>query len=310
VISVIVPVYNGAHVVPRTLPAMLAQEEPAEWLFVDDGSTDDTGEVLAGLVSNGADASGATCRVLSHPANRGRAAARNTGLDAAHGALLLFLDADVAPAPGYLTAMRRSLERQGVVGAVGRLAYTDVDAADPYHRYLRSSRRGVRGHDPAAPLPWRNFLLGVGGVRAEAARAVGPFDAALSYGEDLEYACRLGRRYPDGLRWVPEAVGLLHDLGTLDTALAKMAEFGEANLPALVARYPELEGRIGVDVVRGGAGARGAAQRALLRPGLAHAVRAVLPHLPPGLSDFAVRYLLGFTLAESYGRGLRSGRSG
>lgn len=304
-ISVIVPVYNGAHVLAESVPAMLAQKVPAQWLFVDDGSTDDTAERLAELTASGPAAGGATVEVLRHDVNRGRAAARNTGLDAATGELVAFLDADVAPAPGYLDALSRTLAQPGVIAAVGRLQFAS-DPADPYHRYLASPLRGPSRHAPGEPLPWRFFLTCVAAVRAEAARAVGGFDESITYGEDLDVAARLSRRAPEGLRYAPDAVGRMHDLGDLTTALAKLREFGRDNLPAMIARYPELARQTGVDVVHSAAGARGLAARLLLRPRLAGLVRRVLPGLPGVLSDYAVRYLLGYTLAVSYREGLQA----
>jgi glycosyltransferase involved in cell wall biosynthesis len=300
VLSVVVPVYNGAHVLPKTVPAMLGQEEPAEWLFVDDGSTDDTAAVLAHLLAVAPAAVGATARVLTHPQNRGRAAARNTGVAAAGGDLLVFLDADVAPAPGYLAALRRTAGAPGAVAARGRLVFAEADPRDPYHRYLSSPLRGVRGLAPGAPVPWRHFLLCVVAVRAGAVREAGSFDEAVTYGEDLEYACRLARSYPQGLRYAPDAVAAMHDLGDLETALAKMREFAGGNLPRLIARHPEVAAQVGLDRVAPEAGLRGRLARLVLRAPVARLVRSVLPTLPAGLSNFAIRYLLGYTLVASY----------
>ncbi|HLT47432.1 MAG TPA: glycosyltransferase [Rubricoccaceae bacterium] len=299
-ISVIVPVYNGAHVLPKTVPAMLAQDEPAEWLFVDDGSTDDTAAVLAGLLAAGPAAPGATARVLTHPTNRGRAAARNTGVAAAHGDLLVFLDADVAPAPGYLAALRDVSGATGAPAAVGRLTFAEVDPRDPYHRYLASPLRGVRDRAAGAPVPWRHFLLCVAAVRADAFREAGPFDEGITYGEDLEYACRLARRHPDGLRYAPGAVAAMYDLGDLGTALAKMREFAGGNLPRMVRAHPEVAEQVGLHRVAPGAGLRGRLARLALSAPVARLVRRVLPALPPRLSDYAVRYLLAHTLVSAY----------
>lgn len=303
-ISVVVPVYNGAHVLPKTVPAMQAQSEPAEWLFVDDGSTDGTAAVLAALLDAPLAAPRATVRVLTHAQNRGRSAARNTGVAAAGatdgGDVLVFLDADVAPSPGYLAALRAVAMQPGAVAARGELAFAEADRCDPYHRYLASPLRGVRGHAAGAPVPWRHFLLCVVAVRAEVVREAGLFDEAITYGEDLEYACRLARRHPSGLRFAPSAVGTMYDIGNLDTALAKMREFAGGNLPHLLARYPEVAVQVGLDRIGPEAGLRGRLARLVLRSPVARLVRRVLPALPVGLSDYAVRYLLGYTLVASY----------
>jgi len=258
------------------------------------------------LLTLGFAAPGSSFRVLRHEANRGRAAARNTGINAARGDFLLFLDADVAPEPGYLGAMVRALGRPGVAAAVGRALPAEIERGNPYQHYLASPLRGPRKRSGGL-LGWKHFLFCVAGVRREAAEAVGPLDEAVGYGEDLEYGHRLSFRFPDGLRYVPEAVGRMYALGTLDTALDKMQEFGRDNLPRLVRRYPELALETGVDVVdsaRGRGGLHAFALRALLRPWLASGLRRTLPALPPVVSDVAVRYLLGYTLARSYREGV------
>ncbi len=87
-ISVIVPCYNAAQWISRCWAHLSRQTfQDFEVLFVDDGSTDNTREVLAAL---GPDA---RIRVLPSP-HGGVAVARNVGIDAARGRYLFFLDAD------------------------------------------------------------------------------------------------------------------------------------------------------------------------------------------------------------------------
>ena len=306
--SVIVPVYNGAHVLPKTVPAMLAQDEPAQWIFVDDGSSDETHSILEGLVANTPSMNGRTIRLLSHPVNKGRAASRNTGVAAADGDVLAFIDADVAPAAGYLGSLRKTVEQPDAVACVAKLEMVETDLSQPYHRYLASSMRGPQRHDPTNPLPWKYFLTTASCVRTEVLSRIGGFNESISYGEDIELAVRISQNHPDGLRYAPDAVAQLHDHGSLESALATMREFGQNNLPGMVAEHSELAYWTGVDVVDSAAqkSARHAAAWLMLRPGPAWLTRRILPHLPSGLSDYAVRYLLGYTLATSYKAGLRA----
>jgi len=307
-LSVIVPVYNGAHVLPKTVPAMLAQDEPAQWIFVDDGSTDETRSTLERLIADAPRREGCTMEVLFHSENKGRAAARNAGVAVAGGDILAFMDADMAPTKDYLNALVGTMSHPGAVACVARLEMPEVDLSQAYHRYLASSKRGPVKCDPARPLPWKYFLLGLCAADSGAVHEAGAFNESLSYGEDLEFAYRLSQRHPDGLWYTPDATAHLYDIGDLSTALSNMIEFGRDNLPAMVAEYPELARWTGVDVVHSHAEKRlrRAATRLLLRPGLAKATRHILPRLPSGLSDYAVRYLLGYTLATSYQEGLQA----
>jgi hypothetical protein len=149
-------------------------------------------------------------------------------------------------------------------------------------------------------VPWRHFLLGVAAVRASAVHGAGPFDEGVSYGEDLEYACRLARQHPYGLRYAPGAVVTQHDVGDLDTALDKMREFAGGNLPRIVQRHPEAAEQVGLHHVGPAAGLRGRLARLVLRAPVSRLVRRLLPVLPAGLSPYAVRYLLGYTLVAAY----------
>lgn len=301
-LSVVVPMYNAAHVLPTTVPAMLAQRVRAEWIFVDDGSTDETRNVLDALIESERFSADHAIEVLSHGSNKGRAAARNTGRGKATGTTLVFLDADAAPEPGFLECLRRTVEREGVVAAIGRLEMVSEGPEDGFVRYTKWDRRGPSALHANAPTPWKYFLTTASCVRKDVLQSIGDFNEAIRYGEDLELAVRISRHYPSGLHYAPDAVVKLHDLGSLETALANMREFGRDNLPAMVTDYPELAQWTGVDVVASSSDAslRTLATRAILRPGIEKAVRIALPYLPGRLSNYAVRYLLGYALASSY----------
>jgi glycosyltransferase involved in cell wall biosynthesis len=99
-VSVVIPVYNTGLWTCDALDSVLAQTHPAhEIILVDDGSEAATGALL----DRAAAAHPALVQVARHPVNRGLSAARNTGLRAATGALIVFLDSDdVLADPGVL----------------------------------------------------------------------------------------------------------------------------------------------------------------------------------------------------------------
>ena len=98
--TAIIPCYRAAATLRRAVDSALTGA-PADFevLLVDDGSPDDTGALCDELA-----AADPRVRAL-HRANGGAGAARNTGLDAAHGDWVLFLDADDALLPGLWAAL-------------------------------------------------------------------------------------------------------------------------------------------------------------------------------------------------------------
>ena len=103
--SIIVPVYNVQNYLAACVKSVAEQPGPRDWecILVDDGSTDASGQICDVLA---AEIPG--LRVL-HQQNGGLANARNTGLAAAKGEWVLFLDSDDAMAPGLLETLRREL---------------------------------------------------------------------------------------------------------------------------------------------------------------------------------------------------------
>ena len=88
-VSVIIPVYNGEKFVQRAIRSAVDQNFPRkqfEIIVVDDGSTDNTVEVIQPFKN--------FVRILRHEKNMGLAASRNTGIKAARGQYIVNLDAD------------------------------------------------------------------------------------------------------------------------------------------------------------------------------------------------------------------------
>jgi len=108
-VSVVIPVYNGRKTLPACLAGLQRQTHiPDEVIVVDDGSTDGSARVAAQF--------GVT--VLSQE-NAGPGAARNYGARVARGDVILFIDADCAPAPDWVEAMLTAFANPEVAGAKG-----------------------------------------------------------------------------------------------------------------------------------------------------------------------------------------------
>ena len=142
-ISVIIPVKDGAQTLPACLEALLHQDGQQfgvdfEIIVVDDGSRDESANLAAQM----------GVRVVSQ-ANAGPAAARNLGASLAGGQLLAFTDADCIPMPDWLRQMSAPFENELVVGVKGTYAtrerrlvprFVQVEYAHKYERMLRLER--------------------------------------------------------------------------------------------------------------------------------------------------------------------------
>jgi glycosyltransferase involved in cell wall biosynthesis len=147
-ISLVLPTYDRAGALRANLGVMLALRDVAEVIVVDDGSSDDTQAVCERFACE-------RLRVIRHPENRGVAAARNTGIDAAGGEWVLFGEDDCRFPPDYAEALRGEAERHGadiVSAPLLHLDGTDVDAAQLAARAPRRARAPTMDESDVFPL--------------------------------------------------------------------------------------------------------------------------------------------------------------
>ena len=180
-VSVIIPTYNGAKYIKQAVDSVLAQTyDDYEIIVVDDGSTDDTAELLRPY--------GDRITYL-YQENRKLPAARNTGIRAARGQYLAFLDSDDFFLPHKLAAQARCLDERPEVGLVAS-GHQYIDEAG---RLLQESRPWLGR--PAITLESILFggLAPVHAVllRREWFDRVGGFDEQFTYCEDSDLWFRL-----------------------------------------------------------------------------------------------------------------------
>jgi len=105
-LSVVLPNYNHAHLLPRAIAALLAQERPPdEIIVVDDGSTDDSRTVIAQMAARAP-----AIRVLLNDKNLGVVRTQNRALEAATGRYIYLAAADDWVLPGHFKLAIEALE--------------------------------------------------------------------------------------------------------------------------------------------------------------------------------------------------------
>lgn len=211
-LSVVIPTYNRAGVLQRCLRALLAQKVPGvawEIIVVDDGSTDATPEIVQAVAADAP----VPLRYLWQT-NRGPAAARNRGIQAARGRLILMTDSDIIAAPGLLEAHLTAHGRypQPEVAVLGLVRWSPEHPITPFMRWWEGVR--FRYHKLLAnrePVNHTYFYTCNVSAKRQFLLAHGPFDEAFPNAayEDSELAYRLWKH---GLRlvFVPQALAY-HD---------------------------------------------------------------------------------------------------
>jgi glycosyltransferase involved in cell wall biosynthesis len=224
-ISVIIPAYNAADYIGRAIESVLAQtHRPDEIIIVDDGSTDETADVIKRY--------GAAVRYIWQK-NAGPSAARNAGIRAARGEWVAFLDADDEWLPERLQLQLALLNRnRDLVWAAAnfyrcvcwenrRVVCVEPQAAEAllagkeYHdNYFAAYTRQANG--------WTGTMI----VRRDVFEQTGLFYEGLDMGEDLDMWWRIAYRWPQ-IGYISEPVAVYH-LGVPASLMRRHRQDSEA----------------------------------------------------------------------------------
>lgn len=185
-VSVILPTYNRAHLIRRAIDTVLSQTYgDFELIVVDDGSTDDTKEIVKSVQDP-------RLRFVQHTENRGGSAARNTGIGMARGDYIAFQDSDDEWSLDKLARQVETMERSAPeVGVVYSGFWLIHDGRTSYIPYPRISRESGRIH---SELLRENFVTTPSIlVKKASLLKSGLFDERLPRLQDWEIAIRLSK---------------------------------------------------------------------------------------------------------------------
>lgn len=181
--SVIVPVFNYGRYLPQSLGSVLEQTHPpAQVIVIDDGSTDDTPQVMARYAAD------SRVEYVRQP-NMGIAVTQNRGLEMVRHPYVAFLDADDYWLPQKIAAQMAVLQQHADID----LVYTNIeqfispDAVTPERWRIDDANRILAGICSSAVL-----------LRRAAAERIGPFDTTLRRAQYLDWHARAVAL---GLKW-------------------------------------------------------------------------------------------------------------
>jgi len=206
-VSVIIPTFNRANLIGRAIKSVLAQTyRDFELIIVDDGSTDDTRQVVASFADK-------RIRYLRHEHNQGQNPALNTGVRAAKGQFIAFLDSDDEWLPTYLERVLEVFAQDRTMGMVytwtcgvsrnGKLVESN------YYFHLQGSvykEALAQGYIASmdALVVTRECIERLGTV---------PFDPDFVVCQDNDFCLRVAKEFKMGL--IKEPLTIIHsDAGT------------------------------------------------------------------------------------------------
>lgn len=167
-ISVIIPVYNGAPFLPDAVQSVLAQNYPnVEIIVVDDGSHDNIDEVVEALPIN--------VRYFKQ-ANAGASAARNRGVKDASGDFIAFLDVDDLWPDSKLASAIEMFEQN-----------ERLDVVQGYAQLMQFSEQTGRYEYIGNPQESFPHYIGAAVYRNRAFERVGLYDTTLQFAEDTDW---------------------------------------------------------------------------------------------------------------------------
>lgn len=185
--SIIIPTYNRAAFLSKAIDSVLAQTySDWEMIIVDDGSTDNTSEIVGRYTDT-------RIRYI-YQANAERSAARNNGIMHATGEYVCFMDSDEYIDSNRLESLYDSIHKEGRVACY----YTDI-RFEGRETYIR---KGKYFSFPINKDDLINFIIGAPQIccATDILREY-QFNSALSIGEDMELLFRITAYYP--LIYVP-----------------------------------------------------------------------------------------------------------
>ncbi|GAB3319814.1 glycosyltransferase family 2 protein [Haloplanus salinarum] len=234
-VSVVIPAYNRPRKLERALQSVLDQQYSAiEIIVVDDYSSPPIREVLTVE-----DLPSSSIQIIRHDENRGGSAARNTGIDAAEGEYIAFLDDDdewrKTKIDQQVRVFQSASEELGLV-------YTGIEQRDSGGKI-----NGVTRPETPRNIKKRLLLDDFIGtfssimVRSEVPEAVGKLDERFPSWQDWEFYIRVVQSYE--VRAIPDPLVIRHNEG--EQISDNFERKKNTTVPLLIDKYRPLADEYG-----------------------------------------------------------------
>lgn len=237
-VSVVVPIKNAGRTLPFCLPALgRLNPAPTEILLVDNGSSDGG---LAMQEAFSREARAGNVRLLREP-RPGAAAARNAGIRAARGDVIVLMDADCEPEPDWLERLLGPFDEARVGAVAGRVVSAPASSPVELFSALYTLQLPDQPKRSTGWTPWEGgYVTANFSVRADVLKAIGGIDessvGATACGSDYDLCARI---YAHGLdiAYVPGARVRHHHRTTLRSMIRQAFDYGESHAWLLERRW-------------------------------------------------------------------------
>lgn len=234
--SVIIPTYNRAHLIGKAIESVLGQTYPHwELIVVDDGSTDNTREVVAGYDDG---------RIrYYYKKNEERSIARNYGIDRAEGLYIGFLDDDDYYLPDFLMELNKKIIEEKYLEAVFMCnEYTEING----------KRIKIAAYKNLDENPIRTLWKAQSSIRPMLINrnilALNRFDERFRFGQDFHLLMRIVQKYPVVCHNMYLCVYVIHSDTGSNTKFTKDIRSNAINsidcIKDLIDNYPKISSNV------------------------------------------------------------------
>ena len=188
-VSVIIPAYNAASTIERTLKSLFSQSSrDFEIIVVNDGSSDDTLDICKKMQKRSP-----VVMEVYHQLNRGGPSARNKGISLARGEYIIFLDADDLAEKDYVLKLMQAIESKPSID-IACCSYDLLYEDGSFKPRLITNRNKIlSGRDALLSLLTEKLEVWSGSAIYRRSMLIGfkiYFDESISMGEDIEFRWR------------------------------------------------------------------------------------------------------------------------
>jgi glycosyltransferase involved in cell wall biosynthesis len=212
--------------------------------FVNDASTDKTGEILDNFLGE------KSITIIHHEENKGLSAVRNNGIIQGNSELIALLDGDMTVENNWIESFLPYFSKNTIAVMGDNIPPSNVEL-NPMEKYYFGKNRGARQFNDGDKISFQYMLYGNAMIRRPSLIECGMFDEnIIKYGgEDTDLSAKIWDKSPNSFIFSKNSTAVHFHRRTLKEFCLSMHIYGKYNFPVLMKRYPHYEKELGTDWV-------------------------------------------------------------